>query len=533
MKAGPLDSPDVSPTASRAILWLVLGLTVASFIAHFVGIRRSLPYLPEVDEPLFVQSAVHIAATGDLNPRWFGNPGSTIIYPLAAMYCVWYALANGGAWIGPEPLVQAGFDTDFGGFYYLGRLLSITYATLTIPAIFLLGRRVFNPRVGIAGALLYACYSLPLSYAQMVRTDAVATFFTVLGLWLCVRLYEQPSRRGQLLAGAAIGLGIASRYFLVALLPVLLVVDLALWRALLRRRAPAGGQGAWLLSAAIGLLAAGAAFALSTPFLFLDLSTALANLAGEARTAHLGADGLSPLGNLSWYVGRVIPLAITYPQVVPLLGGIVLAARRGPFAPRLVLGFGVLFIVGVSLLALHWARWVIEVLPLAALLAAYALDALAAWLSARLALGPQVRPALLALGAVLFSVWPAHDLIVFDRKQLEPSTRVVARVWMVEHLPSGSRVAQDQYGAALAGTTFSVEEFPTLAAGHRLEDLAGLYDYVVASSITYGRYFAEPARYAQEVKFYEALFAGGQLLQEIGPSGTRDGPVIRIYALRP
>jgi hypothetical protein len=266
---------------------------------------------------------------------------------------------------------------------------------------------------------------------------------------------------------------------------------------------------------------------------FLDFSTAVTNLASEARTTHLGADGLTPLGNLNWYVRHVIPSAMTYPQVVLLLGGIALAARRGPFAARLVLGFGVMYVVGISLLALHWARWVIEVLPLAALLAAYALADLVAWVGARLVLGLHVQSALLALGAVLLSIWPAYDLVVFDRRQLQPSTRVVARMWMVEHLPPGSRIAQDRFGAALAGTSFSAEEFPALSAGHRLEEYASRYDYVVASNLTYGRYLAEPGRYREEVEFYEALFAHGLLVQEIGPSETRDGPVIRIYAMRP
>lgn len=533
MRARSLGSPDAGPRPSRAVAWLVLGLTVASFAAHFVGIRRSLPYLPEVDEPLFVESAVHIAATADLNPHWFGNPGSTIIYPLAAMCRVWYALAKGGAWIGPEPLVQAGFDADFGGFYFLGRLLSITYATLTVPAVFLLGRRALNERAGAVGALFFACYGLPLSHAQIVRTDAVATFFTVLSLWLCARLYEHPSRRGQLLAGAAIGLAISSRYFMITLLPALVAVDLALWRALRRRQAPAREIRVLPASAAIGLIAVGAAFALSTPFLFLDFSTAVTNLASEARTTHLGADGLTPLGNLNWYVTRVIPSAMTYPQVVLLLGGMALAARRGSFAARLVLGFGVMYVVGVSLLALHWTRWMIEILPLAALFVAYALDALVSWLSARLVMRPHTQSAFLALGAVLLSIWPAYDMVVFDRKQLQPSTRVAARIWMVEHLTPGSRIAQDRFGAALAGTSFSAEEFPALAAGHRLEDYEGRYDYLVASSFTYGRYLAEPGRYREEVEFYEALFARGLLLQEIDPSEVRDGPVIRVYALRP
>ena len=57
------------------------------------------------------------------------------------------------------------------------------------------------------------------------------------------------------------------------------------------------------------------------------------------------------------------------------------------------------------------------------------------------------------------------------------------------------------------------------------------YQYLVASSSMYGRFFAEPARYGPEVAFYQALFTE-ELLTEIVPTATRGGPVIRIYRLR-
>src|SRR5262249_43024878 len=68
----------LSLAAMAAIVLLSLG-------AHLWGLTGDLP-MPEVDERYFITPATYIAARGDLNPHWFGHPGSTVIYPLAAAF---------------------------------------------------------------------------------------------------------------------------------------------------------------------------------------------------------------------------------------------------------------------------------------------------------------------------------------------------------------------------------------------------------------------------------------------------------------
>ena len=63
----------------------LLALAGVAAAVHLFGIRRDLPYGQEIDEPLFVSRAVHVAALADPDPGWFGHPGSTMIYALAAL----------------------------------------------------------------------------------------------------------------------------------------------------------------------------------------------------------------------------------------------------------------------------------------------------------------------------------------------------------------------------------------------------------------------------------------------------------------
>ncbi|MEI2420875.1 hypothetical protein V6O07_11430, partial [Arthrospira platensis SPKY2] len=74
-------------TPSPSILrFCLLFLVIAAFGIFTAGIPLNLPYFAEMDEVIFVQPAVQMVAESSLNPGWFGNPGSTIFYPLSGLY---------------------------------------------------------------------------------------------------------------------------------------------------------------------------------------------------------------------------------------------------------------------------------------------------------------------------------------------------------------------------------------------------------------------------------------------------------------
>ena len=510
--------------------WALLCLTALAFLCIAWGIRKNLPYTPEVDEDIFVAPAVHIAASGTLDPGWFGHPGSTVIYPLAGTFHVWHAATHRGTFFHPDPNLQASFEANPAEYYLLARLLTLAFAVLSVPLAYHVGRFVFGERAALLGALLSTLSPLTVTHAQMVRTDSAATFFGLLSLWLCLRLLQRQTAGRQVLAGAAIGLAIGSRYFMAALIPVLLAVDTLAWRE--QSRSSPAGRRAWWLAAGTGALAVGAAFALSTPFFFLNLGTALRDLQVEARTTHLGADGLTPLGNLWWYLSLALPSDVGWAQAALAVVGVGLVLRDRQPRQLLLPGFVVVFLGGIILSPLHWARWLIEILPLVSLLAAHALDAIILpWLG-KLSDRPAAQGGLAAAALLVTLAGPAYQVVLLDVGQTEPSTRVQAREWLLRNLPAGSHIAQEWYTAPLSDTRFVIANYLTLASGQTLDDYRRNGDrYLVASSFIYDRYLAESQRYRQETAFYRDLFARGRLLQQFEPSITRSGPTIRVYEL--
>ncbi len=510
--------------------WILIFIIAISFGFHLWGIRRDLPFAPDVDEPIFVDRAVGMAASGDPNPGWFGNPGSTVMYPLATFYHIWHAATHDGALFRPDPGLQARFDSNPGEFYVLGRFLVIAYAVMSVPLVYQVGRQSFGIHVGLIGAWFWVLSPLAVSHAKIVRTDSAAVFFGMLGLWLCLRLYQSPTIRNQIIAGLVIGLCISTRYFMVALIPVLLAIDIFI---LCQPTCQPPNLKATCLGISAGLLAILVAFALSTPYFFLDFATVSENLKFEARSTNPGADGLSPAQNFWWYLTRAMPQSLAWPQTGLAIVGVVLAVWSRRLEQILLVGFAVVFLVGISLSPLHWQRWIIQILPLLKLFAANTLVTGVDYLSRRLKFSLLAQRALIALPILLISARPVYQLVMLDVRHARPSTRLLAREWILQNLPPGSRIVQEAYSAPLNDTHFELQEYWSLAAsGYTLDDAYRYgFRYIVASGDIYRRYMAEPDRYPTEIAFYQGLFAEGRLLQEFVPSSTTGGPVIRIYEL--
>jgi len=508
---------------------VLLGLVAAAYLA---GVRRELPYYYESDERTLVQLAVRMAAFGDPNPHWFGNPGSTVLYPLAFLY----RLAGAD-----RPLVER-FRADPGPFYLAGRLLNVAYALGGLALLFLIGRKAFDERAAFGGLLLTVLCPLPMAHAQLVRTDAAGMFFGMLALWACVRLRDAPTVRRHVATGVAIGLAVASRYFYgVLLLPY---VAACLLRDGDRPRRPE------LSRMLLGCAAAAAAFLLVTPFFVLDFATALSSLRGEARGTHPGADGLTPAGNFWFYASDVIPgqLGVALALIAAL--GVAAALYRRAAGPRLLALFVLGLFFGICLSALHWPRWALPALPLLALFAAATLERAVAASSSRLRRQTLAAPAY----AIALVILAAPAAVRWSRDVLRaarPTTRLLARAWLLESLPGAAKLVAERGSAPLSTRQQALDERLSLEPRGLLERTAlgdkSLEVLMVASLPTRGpldEYLAEgyayavTARYAsvtlteKEAAVYRELASRGRERARFEPEATRAGPLVQVWELR-
>jgi hypothetical protein len=510
----------------RQVSWPVLGalvaLTVVSSVAHVWALHRDLP-VPDVDESAFLEPAVHIAATGDLNPHWFGHPGSTVIYPVAGLVHAWDALAHQGPILTSNAALTTRLQRSPTTFYVIGRLWTIALSVGALPLLFLLGRRAFNTRVALIAAAIWAVLPYPVHFGRMVRTDSAGVFFGLLSLSLCLRLLDEPRTRWSVLAGLSVGLAVSSRYFMVALLPVLVAAAVLPHRRALR---PAVRSTGVALASAVG------GFALTTPYFFLDWHTAHQSVQSETGT-HLGASGFSHLGNLRWYLGTAIPHLLTWPLVALAAAGVVLVLWRPRARQLLLVGFCAVFLAGICLSKLHWDRWALEILPVLMLLAAFTVDTIAHRLATiRVARASIFAPvALVAVTGVLV-IQPVAELADAD---VHPSTGSVAHDWIVSHLAPGTRIIEDSVNVPLDDRHFRVN-YRFHPRSHSLAEYqrAG-YEYLIVNKFLAHYYVFKFKSSPNQARFYLDVACGTSLVADFGLnftfSSTRSGMPIRIYRL--
>ncbi|MDP8235739.1 MAG: glycosyltransferase family 39 protein [Candidatus Erginobacter occultus] len=504
------------------MLVLIVLLAAGFFLAGW-GLRRHLPLLTDVDEPFFVKSAVGMAARASLNPGQFNHPGSTIIYPMAASFRLWYSLSRGGPLWGAAPDILVAFRQDNVPFYLLGRMLAVAYGILSVWAAYLVGRRISGRKISLLGAWWSLLCPYAVLLAQLVRPDSACAFFGLIGLWACLRMYQRCGWQAQVIAGAAIGLAVATRYSLIPLLGVYVLANLFL--LVEGRREPRRLAGEFVG----GLGAACLAFLLVTPFLLVELKTALANIRFERRLYHLGHDGLSPLGNLRWYLGTAIPQNLGWPRTLLATAAVIraLAGRRREWL--LLASYPVFCLAGLSFHSQFWGRYVLPAAPVISLLAAWTTVDLIGRLTGKFRRAGLLNGLFLAAAVAGISCVPTLRIIRMNIRRTGSSTQILAREWVSARVPAGAVIARERETAPLKGLPHRML-FASHLPDRPFEDyLDAETRYFLVSDQNYLRYFAEPERYAAETAIYRRLFDEGILLREFAPSATVDGPTVRIY----
>ena len=377
--------------------------------------------------------------------------------------------------------------TGYGEVGQLGRLLSSLFDLVALVVLFLIGRRLYDTRVGLLAAALGAFTVLNIQQSHFYTADTFANCFALLTFLFAVRVLQGGRWYDYTLLGLSFAAAIGSRINLLTLLGVVAIaIGVRLLDAWQSRRAPLDGQtraieasaptsASVLLGALLFLVVTLVAFRLFMPYAFLapdggplswlrfnpqwreDMANAQRMNRGDVDVpfGHQWADRAPlwfPLYNMVWF-GLGIPLGIAawvgwgVALVQSLLGlrggldGVLSNPRlRAHILPVAWIAITFLF---------HGTQWVksiryfLQMYPLMALMAAWLLVFLWDWTTRRAAdqgrtwtLGrglTAVFAAFVVGGTVLYAV-------TFTGIYQRPVTRVEASRWIYENVPTGATV---------------------------------------------------------------------------------------------
>ena len=396
-------------------------IVAAGGLLRLHHLDHGLPYSYHADEALHFTTRAMAMFGGDLNPHYFQNP-SAFTY---LVYAVLRVVHGGAPPFDDVAALLAAYRDDPTVAFETGRAIAVVLCMAGVVGVFEAGRRLWSPAVGVVAAAVLAFSFLTVSYSRYALTDTGVLLPVAIAIFAAVRAYEDGRLRWFVLAGAAVGLAVGFKYTAG-------LVGVPLLAAALARR-----PWEWrpVLGLALSGIAALAVFFVTTPYFFLELPLALDQLGEQSDAASVPKLGQGEGGPVGYYLGSLGWGFGTLAAVAAVIG-LVLEARRDRVRAFLLALFPLLMFLYLCTAGRHFARWLMPVYPVLALLAGVALAHAASLVSQR----PPVRAAVLGLLLAAVLAQPLIADIRTARLFGRDDTRQMTRDFLLGTLPHNARV---------------------------------------------------------------------------------------------
>ena len=580
----PMDAPDnnlhldtkqpsnsLISSARRIVTWRVLLIAV---LAIAVGLRfyglswdDGFSYTPHPDERAILDRVIGVSPPGlgeigllldaDLspwNPRWF-NYGSFPLYVLKVVQIV------GSPFLGD----------DANDIRVLGRAVSGLADIATILVVYGIASLAFDRRTGLLAALLTALAVIHIQLSHFFAVDTLQAMFAIAALYFMIRVAREGRMRDSLLAGALVGLGLATKASQIPIVAPFAIAHLMF--AFGFNGKPTEGIFAHRLETAIwGLVGGGAvaviALMLAQPYTLLDWGTFFSHVSEQSemirgirdypytrqyadttpywyhiRQLAVWGYGL-PLGIAAWagllYISlRGMPwkLGIAYLVVGWALPAAVVLVSHSAIAVMAAAGISLLALLAtlpvrskhtqLEVLLLCWVvpyflvtgafhvKFMRYMLPIAPLLTLFGARLLWALWDGAASHRKTLRPLAGVLIALVLASTAFYALAYINGVYGSVHTGVRASEWLNRVAPYGAFVLKEHWEESLPNlrSDFEIFDLPMYEddrAGKTalIADMLSDADYLVFfSNRLYGTISRLPERYPITTEYYHLLFS--------------------------
>lgn len=215
----------------------IFAILVAGFVL-LVGQRLGEVPVPQVDESYMMQTSYEMLTRGKLSLPFRQFLGGNIENNWHSLTPVHY-------------LIQTGFFKVFGWGMAQGRAFNLALAMIALLLVYLIGRKLFDGRVGLIAVILIMCDVTFLERSHFLRNDYSAVMFALLAFYL----YEAADRRRdwRFFLGSGLSAGAAlmchtSTLYMLAIIPVLMLFRRG-WRVVKSKEVYLFASGAFIMSA--------------------------------------------------------------------------------------------------------------------------------------------------------------------------------------------------------------------------------------------------------------------------------------------
>jgi hypothetical protein len=430
---GSMDSTNLKSRRDDLLLVSILALVMA---VRLFGINHGLPYGYQIDEKYVVNHAMAFG-TGDFNPHAFQWPGTSLMFFVFLEYAITFVVG----W-----LLQVFHSAkDFAGlfmsdpsiFYLEGRISIALLGTATVFLTYRLGRQIYGPAVGLIGASFFGFSYIAVGIDHSIFPDTPLTFLAVAEMLLFQRILRQGSGAAYWQAGAVLGLAVATKYSGAAFILPFGIVHL------LRVYEEGKGLGIGCLFDRRVLFFSGSAvvaFVLFCPFSILDFSTFSRDLLWQFQRVHSGSFGTDVKNAWFYYIVHGLPNCVGVGLAAVSILGFFYAVGRRKKEDLPLIAFVAFYFLYIGNWKVGVDKYLLPILPFLGLFAALLVER-GLRLKA-LSLHPLHRYAEV-LCVLLLILEPLAYAIHSDYLLCQKDTRTLAKEWIEENLPQGTKIALD------------------------------------------------------------------------------------------
>lgn len=482
--------------ANARLIFLFSLLVIFGIVLRIWGVGFGLPSFHYADEDKYLTTAMLMWAHFDFNPHYFQNPPLlTYIYAFA-IGCFFIACKILGFFASPQAFGRA-YLIDSTNYYIIARIISTLFGAGTCIVVYQIGKKLYNRITGvIAGIFLCFCF-LHVRNSHYAVNDIAGVFFLVLAFKYIVNIYTKGNTKDYILAGLLSGLAIATKYnmgIIIFSIPVAHYISL---------RSGALKNTRKLLFA---FLLCFLGFFIVCPWILLDFKSFFKGFFAQLQLAREPWFGGSHENSYLQFMKTLIWGYGLIPLLLSIVGVISLMKERSKLL--LIAFFSVLYFLVMGKSRLFFARFTLPVVPFLCIFSAAGLMFIAEYISHRKKIVVVTTVLLLAiLQGLIFSL--RHDYLIS-----KTDTRIIARDWIKENVPPGSKILIETYGPNL-------KDFKNGKPLNGYQVKGGLvgqlpqksikdykregYEYIVTSSFVSDRYTRSPEIYKKEIDFYASL----------------------------
>lgn len=488
-------------------LCLIMGLILRLWALDF-----GLPFFSHIDEEHYLQRALRILRSRDLNPHYFRNP-PLLTYLYSTVLFLYFIFGKLIALFASMKDFAELYLSNRTSFFVIARTINALFGVGICLVVYKVGKKLFDKITGLIASLLVCSSFLMVRDSHYAVNDIPGTFFLILSFSYIVSIYTQGRLKDYILSGLFAGMAVATKYNMG-----IIIFPLVLSHFLANRRIALNRNFIWaVLSCLVG-------FFLFCPWILLDYRTFWGQFAEQFMfSKHLWPGASSTVSYIQYFFTLLWGYGLL-PFCFFIIGSVSLWREKEKQKLLLILCFPLFYYLPLGAMKLFFVRFAIPLIPYLCLLSAYGIISLAGHISYTYRRVALVLLILVSISqGVIFSC--KHNYLIS-----KTDTRILARNWIKNNLPYGSEIVTEGYGPNLR-VYYDKGRLMENINNHQIENVwaslpkASLdeykqrdIDYIITSSYISRRYLDHPDKYPREYEFYIMLEKEGNQIFKISPS---------------